>query len=128
MFINISNHPSDQWSDTQRDAALALVGIGGLRGESIVDVPFPQVHPEWETEHLERLADEIVAQLPSAANGAMVSGEYILTVALVLRLQKRGIDCYAATTVREVTLNNLNDKVSTFNFKRFRKYPSLKTT
>jgi hypothetical protein len=49
MLLNLSNHPSDKWSDKQREAALAiskkLVKKAGEGKIGIIDIPFPNIPP-----------------------------------------------------------------------------------
>jgi hypothetical protein len=118
MFVNLSNHPSRSWSQRQRDAAIAL-------GGEIADQLFPEVAPEADLPFVEDLADEVLASLPELPQVAMVQGEFVLTAALVARLQARGVLVVAATTRR--TVHELPDgrQVVAFDFVRFRPYPSL---
>ena len=116
MFVNISNHPSENWCEKQRAAALDL-------GRELKDIPFPSVPPEWTTSQVSCLADEIVSQLTKSTTHAMVSGEFVLTNALVARMQRKGIKCYAATSTRSVFFNESGEKVSVFQFVQFREYP-----
>ena len=126
FFFNISNHPSDQWSEEQKAAARAIA-------PELLDVPFPAVPPEADTAQIKDMADRLIASLHSAdlgvpwenARAAMVQGEFALTFALVQRLQQCGIACYVATTQRVVETDAEGRKVSTFRFVRFRAYPDL---
>ena len=126
FFFNISNHPSDQWSEEQKAAAQAIA-------PELLDIPFPAVPPEADTAQIEEMADRLIASLHSAdlgvswefAKAAMVQGEHVLTTALIQRLQACGIPCYAATTQRVVEIDSEGRKVSTFRFVRFRAYPDL---
>ena len=126
FFLNISNHPSDQWSEEQKAAARAIA-------PELLDISFPAVPPEADTAQIEEMADRLIASLHSMdmgvpwefAKAAMVQGEFTLAVALVRRLQQCGIPCYAATTQRVVETDSEGRKVSTFRFVRFRAYPNL---
>ena len=53
LFINLSNHPSDKWSEKQIKAVKELVN-----DEPIVDIPFPQIEPEMSSEDVVLLAKE----------------------------------------------------------------------
>jgi hypothetical protein len=50
MFINLSNHPSDAWTQEQKDAASQY-------GE-IQDLPFPNIPPEMGEKEVADLAGE----------------------------------------------------------------------
>jgi CRISPR-associated protein Csx16 len=126
FFFNISNHPSDHWSEEQLAAARAIA-------PELLDILFPAVPPEVDTVEVEALADRLIASLHSAdlgvpwefAKAAMVQGEHCLTTAIVQRLQQCGIACYAATTQRVVETDAEGRKISVFRFVRFRAYPNL---
>lgn len=118
MFINISNHQSDGWSPPQREAALALA-------PQIIDLPFPQVPPTADEAAVEQLADDLLTQLPTGVTHAMLMGEFTLTVALLVRLQAKGITCLAATTERRISEDSEGNKISRFEFIRFRRYPMV---
>jgi hypothetical protein len=121
MFLNISNHASRDWPDSQRRAAENL-------GGSIADLMFPDVPPEAgepEVEAMsEKIAERVAGMHPVAA---MVQGEFTLTWLIVRRLQQMGIACYSATARRDVAVQSQPDgsikKTSTFRFVRFRRYP-----
>jgi CRISPR-associated protein Csx16 len=120
VFVNLSNHPSADWSQAQRQAALALQGAPEIR-----DLPFPEVPPEAGTADIEALADRVVDQLKREFPGAtyaMVQGEFTLAHALVRRLQQKGIVCLAATTRRDVVEQTPGAKTTRFEFVRFREY------
>jgi len=117
VFLNLSNHPHANWDGAQLEAARQCA-------PHIEDMPFPAVDPTADETHIEQLAEEIVQRIPSQTTHAMVSGEYTLTVALVRRLQQKGIVCLSATTQRDV-VEIEGKKVSQFRFVRFRSYPSL---
>lgn len=118
LMVNLSNHPSACWSDEQRQAALKLA-------PEIRDLLFPAVPPEAGTREISALADEVVARLTTEAPGAthaMVQGEFTLAHALILKLQRIGIVCVAATTRREMVEQSEGTKTTRFDFVRFREY------
>lgn len=118
VFANVSNHRKETWDENQTQAALALA-------EHIEDVPFPAVPPDADEKAIEALADECLSRIPPVTSHALVQGEFTLTVALVRRLQARGITCLAATTERQVEEADNGRKISTFRFVRFREYPQI---
>lgn len=117
-FVNISNHPSERWSADQRRAAEAL-------GGRIVDIPFPAVPPEAQTDDLAALAETIIANVPSGCTHAMVMGEFTLTLVLVRRLQARGVSCVVAAGPRKAEELPDGEKLSRFEFVTFREYPAV---
>lgn len=126
VFLNLSNHPSapgaetggSGWSEEQLEAARTLA-------PRIVDLQFPRVPPSAGLEELERLAGEILRQVPRETAVALVTGEHTLTTLLVAALQERGVRCVSATTERQVTDLGGGKKETTFRFVRFRDYPAL---
>lgn len=119
VFVNLSNHPSADWSEEQKRAARAF-------GE-IVDVPFPSVPSSCNDRKMAKLAKKAVGAVVDVAYPASevtvhVVGEITLTYRLVSMLKARGIRCLASTSERKV--NDLGDgeKVSLFHFVSFREY------
>ena len=119
IFINHTNHPSAKWSVEQKNAA-EIFG-------RIVDVPFPDVPPNFSTEEVHAMVlnnlQEILKLSPVAV---LCQGEFNYTVAMAEELKNRGIPVMAATrerVVSEITESDGSTKrVSVFNFVRFREY------
>ena len=122
MFINLSNHPSANWSAEQKTAAEQLCG-------DIIDLPFPQVDPHGDEDYIAALADEYCLKVRSISNGlpaiVHLMGEMTLTFALLQRLQSQGIRCVASTTERFTKNLSNGVKESIFLFVKFRNYLSL---
>lgn len=120
MFLNISNHPSRYWPLEQSSAALRIAS-------PIVDFPFPDVSPHFDSHVIAELAQQIAGQLPPGVFAAMVQGESTLTFAIVSILKHRGIPCFAAASARVSSSETLPSgsirKTSEFRFVRFREYP-----
>lgn len=118
MFLNLSNHPSANWSAEQTEAATLLYG-------EIVDLPFPVVAPDGDEDYIETLADEYCSKVLEYAKTQTVTvhlmGEMTLTFALLKRLQAHGILCVASTTQRKTVEEN-GVKTSIFQFVKFREY------
>lgn len=114
-LLNLSNHPSDGWSQEQKQAALEQYN-------TITDKPFPAIAPDLGDDQLQQLVDEyfnsIVGLSPTAVH---IMGEMTFTFALVQRLKAAGIPCIASTTERRVTEEG-GKKIVTFQFVRFRPY------
>ena len=123
MLLNISNHPSSFWSARQR--ALAESDYHG-----VMDIPFPQVDPDAETSEVEQQADQLIKLVLETRNRVNIlaihlMGEMTLTVALLKRLQAIGFPVLCSTTRRNVLEEENGNKVSRFEFVKFRIYPTL---
>ena len=119
MFINLSNHPSDKWSESQTVAANEQFG-------EIVDLPFPQIAPDATKADIAKIAQDYltrVQQIELPNNTAIhIMGEMTLTYQLVALLKDAGYHCYASTTVREVYEQEPGKKTVIFQFVNFREY------
>lgn len=116
MLLNLSNHPSSQWSESQLFAAKEY-------GE-IIDLPFPSVDP-WASEaDIAVLADSFFLQVKAMGEVENITihlmGEFSFTYALLCRLRKEGYDCVVSTSTRNVVMRD-GVKEVIFNFVRFRK-------
>lgn len=120
MFINLSNHSSKNWSEEQLKEAQKY-------GE-IVDMPFPSVDTNGDTEYYNELTDRCIKNVLDVDNNpvVMVQGEFILTHRVVTGLKAMGIKCLAAVTKREAVESVDKDgriiKTSVFKFERFMEY------
>lgn len=116
MFINLTNHPSENWSEEQLEATRQY-------GE-IVDLSFPNIEPFFTTKDIEELADIMVGAIKRLdANPIVhVMGEMTFTYAIVSRLKAFGITCVASTTERNIKMMPDGKKISEFKFVQFRKY------
>ena len=93
LFINLSNHPSGQWDDPQRNAA--------MRYGQIVDLPFPEVPPEMGEDDVKTVAMNFYGKIRRLAhkycNGdssqvtVMLQGEFTLVYILTKMLREDGI-------------------------------------
>lgn len=121
IFVNFSNHPSENWSNEQINAAKRIVS-----GGSIVDIAFPQVSGDADESEISRTADkyakEIIFLNPSAV---MCQGEFGICLEVVTTLKNNGIkvlySCSERKTV-ETVIDNRTEKTSVFKFVRFREY------
>lgn len=116
MFINLSNHPSENWSEEQIAAAQQY-------GE-IVDIHFPNIGPLFTSSMVNSLADVTVETITAFGKEITVHimGEMTFTYAVVSRLKTLGITCLASTTERNTTIMPDGKKVSEFKFIQFREY------
>jgi hypothetical protein len=119
MLINLSNHPSTNWQPEQLAAAQSF-------GE-VVDLPFPSIPPEWDTEKVANMAYEyldkckLLFHSKNANNVVHLAGEPIFCFVLAQLLLKENIVCLTSTTQRIVTEKN-DMKTSEFRFGCFREY------
>lgn len=124
LFINISNHPFEQWDSDQKEAAEKY-------GECI-DIPFPSVDEEADEDYITTLADEYqdkVLRLIEGYNKRGITvhlmGEMTFSMALLERLKRNYIQCVASTSQRQAIEVGNGRKESVFKFMRFRKYYKL---
>jgi hypothetical protein len=125
VFYNVSNHPSSKWGETQRLAALALVGSGGR----IVDVPFPNVDPNLDSEGIDALVMQIVGLCQEQSDGSgrdvlHVMGETSLVYASIRDWIGFGgrvvVSTTARKTVETVDPTGVAVKTAVFEFVKFR--------
>ena len=119
VLINHTNHPSANWSVEQKTAAETF--------GKIVDVPFPDVPPNFNTAEVHELVlNKLQEILELAPVAVLCQGEFNYTVAMAEELKKRGITVMAATSERIVSevieSDGSTKRVSVFNFVRFRPY------
>lgn len=117
MFINLTNHPSEKWSDEQLAAA--------HRYGDIVDQSFPIIEPTFTKEDIMHLVKECTEAIMGIKEGdtvVHVMGEMTFTHNLVNALKNVGITCLASTTERNTIMTPDGKKISEFKFVQFREY------
>jgi len=118
VFINLSNHPLDFWSEEQIKQAKEF---GKPR-----DLPFPNVPPEASEIEVKHLAEDFYERIMEIAkNNEIVvhlMGELNFTTYLIKRLKRKNIRCFASTTERSIEFEENGSKTSIFKFIRFRAY------
>ena len=118
MLINLSNHPSQYWGDRQMEAACCY--------GDVVDLPFPVVAPDADSQKLQIMAQDCVQKILSMGDVNSITvhimGEMTFTFMVVTRLKELGIRCVASTTERKVTYTSDGVKQTEFSFVRFREY------
>ena len=124
LFINISNHPFEQWGAKQKKAAAEY-------GEC-VDIDFPEVNEEGDDNYVAMLADDylrIVLDKVKNHNKKGITvhlmGEMTFCYALLERLKENDILCVASTNERQAIDLGNGKKESVFKFMKFRKYYEL---
>lgn len=117
MFINLTNHPSEKWSEEQMKAAHDY-------GE-VVDMSFPIIEPNFTREdvlYLVKVFVEIIEGIKDDNTVVHVMGEMTFTHNLVNALKEMGIICLASTTERNTIMMPDGKKISEFKFVQFREY------
>lgn len=118
LLINLSNHPHENWSAEQKEAAKEY---GEVR-----DMPFPAIDPEEDIEQIRERADEYISKIiklnAKYAITVHLMGEMSFVVYAVSRLSERGIRCICSTSERDTEDLGGGEKKVTFRFKRFRDY------
>lgn len=116
MFINLTNHPSEKWSEEQIKAARCY-------GE-IADIPFPSIKPTASTNDIIELAELMIDKIKSIDSNPTVHvmGEMTFTYHVVSRLKALGITCVASTTKRNIIITPDGKEIPDFKFVQFREY------
>lgn len=118
IFINLSNHKCETWTEKQLCKAKEY---GTIR-----EIEFPSVNPEATPKEIDELAKKEAEEILSIARTANVTvhvmGEMNFTFAIVNLLKKFGITCLASTTHRIVETLPDGIKQVKFDFKQFREY------
>lgn len=128
MLINLSNHPSDKWSEEQMKTAEELYG-------RVEDYAFPPIDPAATSLEIAELALEyareckmrfLFSDIPStqmSENHAVhVQGEFTFTFHIVGILKSEGIKCVASTSERKTIDLGDGKKQLQFDFVQFREY------
>ena len=120
-FYNVTNHPSERWSEKQIEAAKEF-------GE-IIDLPFPEVPADATERVIHSFAADIVGTMlakklteDDCQITALVQGEMTLVYSIVTGAKMEGIQCYAATSARNTVENADGTKTVKFEFDHFRAY------
>lgn len=118
VFINLSNHPKDQWSAEQLDAAKQF-------GECL-DMPFPQIDPNDDVNQIDAIAKEYIKKIMEYAVSKTVTvhimGEMCFTYRMIKQLRALGIRCVCSTSYRIVRDEGNGKRYVEFHFKQFRDY------
>lgn len=118
MFLNLSNHASMNWSESQRAAA--------EKWGEIVDLNYPNVNPYATSEEITSLAEELEEKILSMKPDIiMCQGEFTLAYSVIRRVRNHGIPVVAACSqrnVEETIENGVVKKNVIFEFCGFREY------
>ena len=116
MLLNLSNHPSGSWPTNQKMMAIE-------KYQSITDLPFPPINPNWGIAEVLDLAADYVQKVRGIdPNAIHIMGELTFTINLVNQLKAIGYNCVASTTERIATIDEFGNKNSSFQFVQFRPY------
>ena len=119
MFINLSNHTSENWGEFQKKEA--------IKYGDIIDMPFPAISPYLSSEELDVIVNEYYEKVSKYNSPVvMLQGEFIFTFRLVTKLKNAGIKVVAGRSERvvkeTVNENGTAIKRSEFNFVGFMEY------
>lgn len=122
MLINLSNHPSDKWSEKQKQVATAQFG-------AIRDMPFPNIPPEIDIKGVAEIALQQIALILQSNKtetqptdiSILLNGEQSFLIVFYLLATKNELPCYVATSERNTVMNEDGSKTVQFNFVQFRK-------
>jgi hypothetical protein len=118
MLVNLTNHPVSTWNKSQLEAAAEQFGMA-------VDWPFPSIPPESDENTVYQMAVSVVNEVISTYGYNItvhIMGEQTFCCYAIKEFDTRGIKCVASTTSRNVYLNENGDKLTHFDFVRFRYY------
>ena len=119
VFLNVSNHSSEQWGGRQRAEAEKYGEVKDLR--------FPCVSADASVEEVDRIAMQTFEEICRYdCSVVMLQGEFTLTYRLVRLLKQAGIRVVAACSerraVEQVDEEGNSVKYSQFTFVQFREY------
>jgi hypothetical protein len=124
MFINLSNHSSEKWSNKQLEEA--------KKYGDVMDMPFPQISTELTSADIDALVFEYYLKIKELRRDeekkpfvVMVQGEFVFTYRLISALKNEEIIAVAARTervVKEIVEDGITKKISEFNFAGFMEY------
>ena len=120
MLLNFSNHHSSNWDTKQKEIAINQYG-------RILDMEFPIIDPAINENEIKNLVLFYYGKCRTYFNNADVNnavhimGEHTFVFQLINVLIRNGYKCIASTTKRNV-ININENKLSKFEFVRFREY------
>ena len=119
MFINCSNHSSENWSEKQLMEA--------HKWGEVVDYPFPNVNPFFDSKEVEELADKVVEEISGMKpDVVMCQGEFTLSFQIINKLKALNVKVVSACSERKVIEyqdeNKNTKKIAEFSFVKFREY------
>lgn len=115
LLINVSNHPVSNWSDEQKKG-----------WDKIIDIPFPNVPPQADTNELVDLKEKIFNKVLEIKNEynvelfVMLQGEFTLCYMLYGSICMNTYAILAIPTTERVVEEKDGKKISTFKFVKWR--------
>ena len=114
VFVNFSNHPSNNWEAAQTAAAREY--------GDIVDIKFPEVDPRSSAEDIRSMGMEYTEMILEYAPAAvMCQGEFTLCYTVINELKKNNVKVLAACARRMVEEKD-GVRIARFEFEGFREY------
>lgn len=117
VLLNLSNHPYNTWSESQR-AAAAVYG-------TCVDMEFPNIDAMSDEDDINNKVNTVISEIKPYTFKYNVTvhvmGEMTFCFALVKRLMDAGVKCIASCSRRNAEIID-GVKTSVFEFERFRTY------
>ena len=118
VLVNISNHPSTNWSEKQKEG-----------WKEIVDIPFPKIDPRASEEEIIQMVGDLHKKLlKEGYRNIMIQGEFSFVSAFLLRnsaCENSHFKFWVPTTDRKVTEIKNPDgtvtKKSEFRFVQWRR-------
>ena len=118
VFLNLSNHPYNNWSESQKHAAVVY--------GDVIDLPFPTIDEGGNEDYIAQLSRTYLLRIKEIGTPQMLTihlmGEMTFCFALLKLLQQEGYTCVASTSKRIVDELKPSQKQVTFQFERFRRY------
>lgn len=118
MFVNFTNHASENWSKEQL--------LEAEKYGEIVDIAFPNISPEANKEDVLILVNEYANKiLELEPSCVLCQGEFCFSYNVICKLKEHHIKVVAACSnrvVEEEISENGTRKVSYFKFVQFREY------
>ena len=118
MLINLTNHSSIGWGETQLQSAQNQF-------KEVHDWPFPSISPHASTNEVKLLAQNIAEEIVSKYGVDIkihIMGEFTFVYSALCYFETLHIECFASTTDRIEKILENGNKVSTFKFIQFRSY------
>ena len=97
MLLNLSNHPSVNWSPEQLNAAKVQFG-------EVADLAFPHIDPTATSAEVKKIARSYATQIAHTKDikAVHLMGEMTFVVAVANGLKRRGLPVFCSTTKRTV--------------------------
>ncbi len=122
MFINLSNHPVEGWSERQKSYTENMFG-------RIINLPFPSIDPAAQLDEVKIIAVNYLEEIgkireenPAERVAILLTGEMTFIFNLAILLKRENIKTVASTTKRDVLMDDAGNKIVKFQFVGYRDY------